>query len=130
MAIAMEWISDMVRFCFPLSRALSIEAMAIDEMIPRIATTTSSSMRVKPLSRHIIEFLRFLNPATGMPTFRRAFGAPGGSVAARGELTDQARGWDPAREARANSRRPSRFGFLAGELTLSVSRAVPRCGRR
>jgi hypothetical protein len=57
-AVPIDRMSAMVRFCLPRSIAFNRLGIAMAAMIPMIATTINSSIRVKPLW-----FLMFGDPS-------------------------------------------------------------------
>src|SRR6185369_3407650 len=56
-AVAIERMSAMVRFCFDRCIAVSRFGMAMAARMPMIATTISSSMRVKPFCFLVMKLL-------------------------------------------------------------------------
>src|SRR5215831_4858655 len=65
MPVLIERMSAIVRFCFPLSTALSKFGIAMAAMMPMIATTISSSTRVNPFG-DVFTFI-------GLPTVEFGF---------------------------------------------------------
>jgi hypothetical protein len=59
-AVAMLRMSAMVRFCFDRCMAVSRLGMAMAARMPMIATTISSSIRVKPFCLFVMNFLLIL----------------------------------------------------------------------